>query len=112
MKTMTAALEKLIAGFEGFTDELRNIADDLPQGVAGCGEEPDGYDAVEAAPARDGIDDATTITMKSGDLRRVIDAYRKLVRFAREGRIPTQEQRFKGHQSVRKVKHLIRKPTN
>ena len=93
MKIMTAALEKLIEGFEGFTEELRGIADDVPQGAAGCGEEPDGCDAVRAAPARDGIADDTTITMKSGDLRQVIDAYRKLVRFAREGRIPTQEQR-------------------
>lgn len=92
------ALEKLAGSFEGFAEELRDLYD--------------GDEEVKAAPARNGIDDDTDITMKSGDLRHVIDAYRKMVRWAREGKIPTQEQRVKLHQSVRKVKHLIRKPVN
>ena len=80
--------------------------------VAGFGEEPEGkQDApCQQAPARENIGDDTIITMKSGDLRQVIDAYRKLSRFAREGKIPTQDQRMKGHASVKAVKHLIRKP--
>ena len=35
MKNFGAALEKLIEGFEGFTETLRDIVDDLPQGGAG-----------------------------------------------------------------------------
>ena len=107
MRNFDAALAKLIEGFEGFTEELRNIADDVPQ--AGAGEEPD-YAEVDQAPAREDIDDDTIVTMRSGDLRKVLDAYRKLVRFARNGKIPTQDERLKLHQAVRKVKHLVRKP--
>lgn len=111
MKAVRNALDKLANSFEGFTEELRNIADEFPQDAAGAGEEPDGYDAeVAQAPARNDISDDKIITMRSGDLREVIDAYRRLSRFAREGRIPTQDQRMKGHLSVRKVKHLVRKP--
>ena len=111
MKTLNAALARLIEGFEGFTETLREMADEAPQD-AGAGEEPDyGYEAeVEQAPAREDIDDDTIVTMRSGDLRKVLDAYRKLVRYARNGKIPTQDERLKGHQAVRKVKHLVRKP--
>lgn len=113
MKNFEKALDKLVEGFEGFTEELRGIADDLPHdcGRAGDGEEPDGYDAgPRRAPDRGGVNDDTIVTLRSGDLREVLNGYRKLVRFAREGRIPTQDQRMKGHHAVRKVKHLVRKP--
>ena len=56
------------------------------------------------------INDDTMVTLRSGDLREVIDAYRTLSRLAREGKIPTQDQRFKLHKHIKKVKHLIRKP--
>jgi len=116
MRNFNTALDKLIQGFEGFTDELRNMADELPADqpddnvvhIAGAGEEPDFEPAVRVAG--DGIDDGTVITMKSGDLRKVVDSYRRFVRYAREGRIPDADERFKLHQSVRAVKHLIRKP--
>jgi hypothetical protein len=117
MKNFGTALTKLIEGFEGFTEELRNMADMAPQD-AGAGEEPDDWqdrrednDAeVEKVPAREDIDDDKIITMRSGDLRKVLDAYRKLVRYARNGKIPTQDERLKLHQAVLKVKHLVRKP--
>ena len=108
MGNLNAVLNKLAKVFEGVTEELRDLADDLPNGVAGHGEEND--DPWVEVPARNGINDDTVITMKSGDLREVIDAYRKLTRFAREGKIPTQEQRKEGHRAVKAVKHLIRKP--
>lgn len=116
---MKAIIEKIARKFEDFSSDLREIADDLPdKHQAGYGEEPDEY-IEKANPVRaqqgdkahdHGIDDDTTITMKSGELRKVIDAYRKYVRYAREGHIPAQEERFQLHQSVRAVKHLIRKP--
>jgi hypothetical protein len=115
-------LDKLAEAAESFAYALRNLRVD---GNAGDGEVDDNWNdavidddddndnVVAMAPAanrRDGIDDATEITMKSGDLRKVIDSYRKFSRYAREGRIPTQDERFKWHQSVRAVKHLIRQP--
>jgi hypothetical protein len=121
MKDIDTALTKLIKGFEGFTDELRNMvnghdqeaAADLggyeenyePDADAGFAEEND-----DAPQMREDIDDDTMVTLRSGDLRKVIDSYRKLVRYARNGKIPTQEERFKLHQSIKRVKHLIRKP--
>ena len=75
------------------------------------GEPVDGPNQVDdPVVVGDGITDDTQITMRSGDLREVIDAYRHLSRLAREGKIPTQEQRFQLHNHIRAVKHLIRKP--
>jgi hypothetical protein len=120
MKGIDAALTKLIKGFEGFTNELRNMAnghdvaadnyDGDEDHDAGFGEEPDNYPEDLEPVAREDIDDDTMVTLRSGDLRKVLDAYRKLTRFAREGRIPTQDERLKLHQYIKKVKHLVRKP--
>jgi hypothetical protein len=120
MRNFDGALEKLIEGFEGFTNSLRGMAVEDKQANADDGEEvydfdpvEDNDDAVVELPRgqnRDGITDDTEIHMRSGELRKVIDSYRKLSRYAREGRIPTQEQRFKLHQAVKDVKHLIRTP--
>jgi|KBSMisStandDraft_5_1062788.scaffolds.fasta_scaffold14342_1 hypothetical protein len=116
-------LDKLAKAAEDFSNALRNLNVD---GNAGDGEyadhdvdvfaddDDDNDNVVAIAQAanrrRDGIDDATEITMKSGDLRKVIDSYRKFTRYAREGRIPTSDERCKWHESVRAVKHLIRQP--
>lgn len=111
------AIEKLIQGFDGFTDKLRDMADELPQdggAIAGAGEEAEDYDNVvhlADAPAKHyDLDDDTMIQMRSGDLRKVLNAYRKMTRWAREGKIPTQDERVELHQHIRKVKHLVRKP--
>lgn len=98
-KNIAAVLEDLVDALTGAIDELRE------DGPAGAGEAEEG-----ACAARNGINDDTEITMKSGDLREVVDAYRRLVRFARNGKIPTQAERMKGHAAVKAVKHLIRKP--
>lgn len=126
MGNFNAALERLIEGFEGFTEQLRNMADNQANeagDIAGAGEElediaadlnPDGgYDNVVKladAPRQGDLDDDTIIKMRSGDLRKVLDAYRKMTRWAREGYIPNQDERVKLHQYIRKVKHLVRRP--
>lgn len=114
---MKAALERLANAFDGFAGEIRDLVEDMPQGAgvcadlgAGGGENVDDGFVDRAVDRGNGIDDETVITMKSGDLRKVVDAYRKLVRYARNGRIPTQDERLKLHQNVKAVKHLIRKP--
>lgn len=119
MGNFNNALDRLSEAFEGFARELRDMADEVPVKdnlvfghAAGFGEEAeDEGKVVDFPPAeRDDLDDDTMVQIRSGDLRHVIDAYRKLVRFAREGYIPTQDERMALHQHIRKVKHLIRKP--
>lgn len=123
---MKQANERLAALFEDFAVSLRQInRDDQQDKVAGDGEDYDNdanggiYDDEDdndnvvqlgQAPVRDDTDDEKVITMKSGELRKVINSYRTLTRYAREGRIPDQDTRFKLHQAVRAVKHLIRRP--
>ena len=107
---MRQNLSDVLERFEGvmadFIDALRDNLDAAP---AGAGEIEE-----EAAPARGaddrGINDESMVTLRSGDLREVIEAYRTLSRMARTGCIPTQDERFKLHQHIKKVKHLIRKP--
>lgn len=111
---MKEALEKLADAFSDFTDTLRDMAMDAPEAnKAGAGEEPDDGKIVPIARApegRGGFGDDVVVQIRSGDLRQVVNAYRKLSRMAREGQIPTQDERFELHQHIKKVKHLIRKP--
>lgn len=106
---MAKNLDAVLEALEAVASNLSDVAEALRDQAAADLEAPAGAGEVEA-PEYDGIDDDDEITMRSGDLRQVIDAYRKLVRFARNGKIPTQEERMKGHAAVKKVKHLIRKP--
>ena len=108
-KNIHDVLERFEGVMADLVDALRDAAHAAP---AGAGEVDDGDAFIEDEPAQaqGRIDDDTMVTLRSGDLRQVVDAYRTLSRMARTGRIPTQDERFKLHQHIRKVKHLIRKP--
>jgi hypothetical protein len=118
MKGFSEAVDRLADNFAQFADQLRDLAAaDVPQ--LGDGEEPEGYDyhhddaandAAAQAPQPNAITDDTMVTLRSGDLRKVIDAYRKFNRFAREGKIMDQDERNVLHRHIKKVKHLIRRP--
>lgn len=115
MNGLEKILDKLANSFEGFANDLRNYAEDLPQeGAAGDGEDRDDDDGVikfaPRAPRDNGVQDDQMVTLRSGDLRKVVDAYRKLARYAREGRIADQNVRLGLHPAVKAVKHLIRPP--
>ena len=107
---MAKNLNEVLDGFENSMYNLINYLRDNDNAPAGDGEVdwPDEEPAVQEDP--DDIDDDTMVTLRSGDLRQVVDAYRKLSRLARTGKVPTQEERFELHQHIKKVKHLIRKP--
>ena len=97
---------KLADIIETLCDALTVAVDELrEEAPAGAGEAED-----KVCAARNGVKDDDMVTLRSGDLREVVDAYRKLVRFARNGKIPTQDERMSGHEAVKAVKHLIRKP--
>lgn len=132
MPKISDVLDNLASAFEDMADKMREARNNLaynqqePEvahgGQVGEGEEVYDEEDVDypAAPQpqlnvvgldeRRGIHDDTQVTIKSGDLRRVVNAYRKLVRFARNGIIPGQDERMDGHKAVYAVKHLIRKP--
>jgi hypothetical protein len=121
MKGFREAVDKLADNFVQFADQLRDMAEDAPQdreydgpvlvADAGDGEEVnDGYEAAALGKQRNDITDETMVTVRSGDLRKVLDAYRKFNRYAREGKIMTQDERNVLHRHVKKVKHLVRRP--
>ena len=119
---MKEAMERLADAFVNFADQIRDMAEDVGEQKAGAGigwpkagdgEMPEGVNVVPLARAeqgRDGVGDDAVVQIRSGDLRQVINAYRKMTRFAREGKIPTQDERVELHQHIRKVKHLVRPP--
>ncbi len=107
-QNLSDALERFEGVMADLVDALREVADGAPAGAGEIEDEP--APVARADAARGNVDDNTMITMRSGDLREVVDAYRTLSRMARTGRIATQDERFKLHQHIRKVKHLIRKP--
>ena len=112
-KNMTDVFDAFENATTNLIDGLREIVDNINDAPAGAGEDAFIEEApCQEAPAYGGnrIDDDTMVTLRSGDLRQVVDAYRTLSRLARTGKVPTQEERFKLHQHIKKVKHLIRKP--
>ena len=104
-KNIHDVLERFEGVMADLVDALRDTLAEAPAGAGEIEEEPAMAQAVDR-----GINDETMITMRSGDLREVVDAYRTLSRMHRMGRCATQDERFKLHQHIRKVKHLIRKP--
>ena len=109
---MAKNLNEVLDALENSMYALTNFLRD--GGPAGEGEVDEGYDDAfieePNAGCGDDLDDDSMVTLRSGDLRQVVDAYRTLSRMARTGKVPTQEERFKLHQHIKKVKHLIRKP--
>jgi hypothetical protein len=115
MKGFNEAVERLADNFAQFADQLRDISAAAPQAEVGYGEEPyqddDDDNVVNLVQNRaNDVDDDKVITLRSGELRKVIDAYRKFHRYARTGKIPNQDERYKWGSAVRAVKHLIRQP--
>ena len=108
---MRQNLNEVLERFEGvMADFIDALRDNLAEAPAGAGEIEEEQAPARAEAGRGGINDNDMITMRSGDLREVIEAYRTLSRMARTGCIPTQDERFKLHQHIKKVKHLLRKP--
>lgn len=112
------AVDRLATAFEGFVEDLRDLKNDVAvDDEAGDGEyrDDDHLDRVEAPQDRpryadNGMSDDKDVTLKSGTLRQLVDNYRKMSRYHREGRIMDQQERFKLHAAVKAVKHLIRHP--
>lgn len=121
MKTFGQALDRLAEAFQGFAAEIKDLKNEESlEAEAGEGEEiqdafydddhDDNDNVIRIARPDNGIQDDQDVTLKSGDLRKVVNAYRALSRMHREGRLADQDTRFKLHQHIRKVKHLIRAP--
>jgi len=85
-------------------DQLRDAADAPQAAQAAVGREVDAD-----APNEDDIVEVT-----AGDLWRLVNRSRKMIRFAREGKVPSQKDRAPLCQSIKALKAdgLVKKPRN
>ncbi len=107
-------LERFARTVEDMADELRHNAPDGP-------EEPD-EPAYDDGPAPrigrevedDGTREDTLLAVPAGDLWRLVNRSRKMIRLAREGKIPDMNGRAPLRDAIRalKAQGLVRKPHN
>ena len=98
-------LERFAGSIQDLVEELRDAAD-----------QPDA--APEAAQARVGREvdyntsEDTVLEVKAGDLWRLVNRSRKMIRLAREGKIPNMEARAPLCRAIKALKQqgLVRKP--
>lgn len=97
-------LERFAASIQDVVDELRDAGQDQAAPAAaqgGAGREVD-YDTSED----------TVLEVKAGDLWRLVNRSRKMIRLAREGKIPNMEARAPLCRAIKALKQqgLVRKP--
>lgn len=88
--------QKLIDALEGFSDAIKDVVADLRDNA-----DHGGPDAAEAAPQGyeveevdlDGLTPDSDVDVNIGNLWRLVNGARYMVRMAREGKIPTIDQR-------------------
>lgn len=85
-------------------DQLRDAADAPQAAQAAVGREVD-----EDAPDAD-----DTVEVSAGDLWKLVNRARKMIRFAREGKVPSMDQRAPLCRSIKALKEqgLVKKPRN
>jgi hypothetical protein len=104
--------DKLADVLAGFGEAIQDVVDQLRNGAA---------DAPQAAGARvgrevdaDAPNDDDIVEVKAGDLWRLVNRSRKMIRLAREGKIPSMESRAPLCRSIKTLKQqgLVKKPRN
>lgn len=102
--------DKLAGAITAFGEALFNIAGQLK----GQGEAPADAEYAQAAVGKEVDPDAPAsddiVEVTAGDLWRLVNRGRKMIRFAREGKVPSQAQRAPFCQSIKAVKGLVKKP--
>lgn len=97
--------QRLANVLEDLVELLRNNQQEAPQAAqAAVGREVD-----EDAPDAD-----DTVEVSAGDLWKLVNRARKMIRFAREGKVPSQKDRAPLCQSIKALKAdgLAKKPKN
>lgn len=85
-------------------DQLRDAADAPQAAQAAVGREVDA----------DAPDDNETVEVTAGDLWRLVNRSRKMIRLARQGKVPSMEARAPLCKAIKALKQqgLVRKPRN
>lgn len=102
--------QKLIDALERFAETIADIANDLRDG--------DGDVAAPAAQREvedpDAPADGDTVEVSYGDLWRLVNRSRKMIRLAREGKVPTMDQRAPLCRAIKTLKQqgVVKKPRN
>lgn len=104
---------KVAEAMDRFAELMKDLAEDLRD------DNDDAHVAVGQAAVRqerrgDGPGQETMVQISAGDLWRLVNRSRKMIRFARQGRIPSIDQRAPLNRVIKRIKHagLARKPYN
>lgn len=93
------------AAISDVVDQLRDAAEDAPQAQpAAVGREVDA----------DAPNDDDIVEVSAGDLWRLVNRSRKMIRLARQGKVPSQENRAPLCRAIKALKQqgLVKKPRN
>lgn len=103
--------QKLIDALEAFSESIQDIVANLRDGGDDVAA-PAAQREVEADP--DAPADDETVEVTYGDLWRLVNRSRKMIRLAREGKVPSQEQRAPLCRAIKALKGqgVVQKPRN
>lgn len=110
--------EKIAEVMDRFADSIHNFAEELRDGAADAAfndPEPQVEEAVgREVPAADAPADGDTVEVTYGDLWRLVNRSRKMIRLAREGKVPSMDTRAPLCRAIKALKQqgAVRKPRN
>ena len=101
---LAAALANFGDAISDVVDQLRDAADVPQEAPAAVGREVDA----------DAPNDDDIVEVTAGDVWRLVNRSRKMIRFAREGKVPSMKDRAPLCQSIKALKAngLVKKPKN
>lgn len=105
---LAAALDAFREAINDIVDQLRDAAD-APQAAQAAPQARVGREVDPDAP-----EDGDTVEVSAGDLWRLVNRARKMIRFARQGKVPSMEQRAPLCRVIKALKQqgLVKKPRN
>lgn len=95
--------QKLIDTLERFAETIADLANDLRDGVED-GPAPAAQREVEDEVDLGGLTPDSDVTVNIGDLWKVVNGARYMVRMAREGKVPSQDQRNPLNRAIKALK--------
>ncbi len=112
---MAEVLERLADAINAAADNLRDAGDggdyaDQPEAAVGREVDDDNYGHRDTTDRN--TSEATMLAVPAGDLWRLVNRTRKMIRLAREGKIPDMDKRAPLCRAIKALKQqgLVRKP--
>lgn len=111
--------ERLAEVMDRFAATIADLAEEIRDGggqdAADAGQEVEFNDGPAAAPAKaDGPDASGLVQVSYGDLWKLVNRSRKMIRLAREGKVPSMEARAPLCRAIKAIKAqgVNKKPHN